>query len=97
VHPHRLTDRDRAEVLMSNGLRLRFQQRIVSPCCSPFMGDVVSYVVLADGADRGRARAARGAAAPHEAFQVLFVDAPYRSHLDAKEPLAGEQPAHVGR
>jgi hypothetical protein len=54
------------------------------------MGDVVSYVVLADGADRGRARAAGRAATPHEAFQVLFVDAPYRSHLDAKEPLAGE-------
>lgn len=97
VHPYGLPDLDRAGVLTSHGLRLWFQQRIVSPRRSSFMGDAVSCVVLADGADSGLARAARRAAASHEALQVLRVDAPYRTNLDAKESLAGEQPAHIGR
>jgi len=61
------------------------------------MGDVVSYVVLADGTDRGLAGATRRTAPSHEAFQILCIDAPDGADLDAEESLADKQPAHIGR
>ena len=46
-------------------------------------------------ASRGLVGSTEEDGAAYEAFEVLRVDAPDRSHLDAKESLAAQQPAHI--
>jgi hypothetical protein len=72
------------------------EKRIVCTRRDALLGDTGSRVILAEGASRRLAWASGRAARAYEALHILGIDAPDRPDLDAVEPPAGEQAAHVG-
>lgn len=72
------------------------EQSLIRARRRPLDVDAISRLSLGARTWRALARAATRTSQPAEALQVLWIDGPDRSDLDAEEPLRDQQAANVG-
>ena len=73
-----------------------FEQSLIGAGRRPLDVDAISRLSLGARTGRTLPRPATRTSQPAEALQVLWIDGPDRSDLDAEEPLGDQQPANVG-